>query len=317
MLSLEQIEQARSRISSHVSVSSLNRSAALSDILARNVFLKMETDHETGSFKVRGAVNKLAILKSQGIGKVVTASTGNHGAAVSFAGQRLSMEVVVFVPEIINGSKLEKLESFGVEIHKVGNDGIVAEGEARLFSKRHEIPYVSPYNDYDVMAGQGSIGLEILEQLSSVDKIYVSLGGGGLVGGIGKAITESESNAQVIACSPVNSAVMYESLKSGKILDLDSLPTISDGTAGGLETGSVTFDVCQDVIHSHVVVEEDLIRKATSMLNYDLDIRSEGAAGLALAGAISDLENRSDQSRNIVVILCGANIDQATLESLR
>jgi len=315
MISLKQLKEAQERLSQHLTVTSLRYSEGLSQRLGTHVHLKMETEHETGSFKVRGAINKLSILKEEGVHKVVTASTGNHGAAVSLAGRLLGMEVVVYVPETINSSKLEKLNSYGVEVIKIGDDGIISEKQARSFSEESGIPYVSPYNDYDVIAGQGTMGLEIRNQMERVDRIYVSLGGGGLAGGLGSAFKAAGLDTKIVACSPSNSPVMMESISQGKIVDLELKPTLSDGTAGGMEEGAVTLELCKEVLDSYLALGEEQIRHATSLLNYSFDTKAEGAAGLALAGAFLDQE-KMHKDMNVVIILCGENIDQATLDGL-
>ncbi len=306
--------RAKDRLDSFITPTRLARSIEMSRRGGNEVFFKFETENLTGSFKIRGALNKLLILREEGNDEVVTASTGNHALAVAQAGQLLGIKVNIFVPKNISPAKLEKLETYNVEINLLGSDGIDAERAARECSERDDSPYVSPYNDLDVVAGQGTIAIEILEQLKDVNKVYLSLGGGGLAGGIGAVLQQTNQDIELVAASPRNSPVMARSIEKGEIIDFHSLPTISDGTAGGLESDSVTFPLCQSVISRHIELQEDDIREACKYLNFEEGIRAEGAAALALAGLQKD--PRHSQDERVVVILCGSNIDEKDLRQL-
>ncbi len=299
------------RIRGHIERTPLQHSPTLGD----EVYLKCENLQVTGSFKARGAVSKLTGLTPEEVAKgVVAASTGNHGAAVAYAAQRVGSRATVFVPSNAKPNKLDAIAALGGEVRVYGDDSVEAEAEARRHADTEGATYVSPYNDLDVIAGQGTIGLELIEDLERVDDVVIAVGGGGLLSGVGSVLKERSSDTRVIACSPENSAVMERSLRAGQILDIPSLPTISDGTAGGVEKGSVTFDLCRDLVDEFVTVsEEEVIAAMRSFANaHDMPI--EGSAGVALAAHARLRAGGS--SRITVIVLCGGNISEDHLRRL-
>ncbi|MFQ5983613.1 MAG: pyridoxal-phosphate dependent enzyme, partial [Woeseiaceae bacterium] len=174
--------------------------------------------------------------------------------------------------------------------------------------------YLSPYNDEDVVAGQGSCGVEIAKQLPHVDAIFIAVGGGGLISGVGGFLKSVNPSMSVVACQPAASAVMTESVKAGEILELPSQPTLSDGTAGGIEADSITFDLCRRVADDYVVVSEDEIAEAMRQFIDAHHMLAEGAAGVALAGLARRADDYKD--KNVVVIICGGNISLETLKQV-
>jgi len=225
--------EAEKRIRPHVLLTPLLPSRVLSDLVGAEVFLKMESEQVSGSFKLRGATNK--ILLTQGRQELVTASTGNHAIATATALAKLGLRGTIVLPETTVAEKKETLGLFSnVDLEFCGTDCIEAETRARKLATETGRIYVSPYNDVDIMTGQGTIAVEILQQLPAVDAIFVTVGGGGLAGGIAAYIKSRRPECVVIGCQPVNSAVMSESVKAGKILDLESLDTLSDGSSGSL-----------------------------------------------------------------------------------
>ena len=178
---------------------------------------------------------------------------------MAHAGGQLGIPLVVFVPDTISPSKAGALKALGAEVRRVGSDCAVTEAHAREYSRTHGLTYISPYNDPAVVAGQGTVGSELLRQSPPLDAVYVAVGGGGLVAGVGAALKEAWADCEIIACSPSASAVMIESLAAGRILDIPSSPTLSEGTAGGLEAGSITFPLCQQVVDRCLQVSEDAI----------------------------------------------------------
>ena len=279
---------ASQRIAPLVRETPLDYSPVFSAAIGANVYFKLENLQHTGSFKLRGATNRLMTLtpEQRAVGCVV-ASSGNHGAAVAYAMDKLDVCGVIFVPEQTSTTKVEAIRSYDGDVRFFGTDGLETETHARDYAEQHGMFYLSPYNDAEVIAGQGSCGVETVVQLPEVDDVFVAIGGGGLISGVGSVLKAHNPDIRVIGCQPQASAVMTESVKAGRILELPSDPTISDGTAGGIERGSITFDICRAVTDDYVLVDEAEI--AAAMRQY-MDAQHqliEGAAGVAVAGALA------------------------------
>jgi threonine dehydratase len=291
----------------------VDRSAELSRLGGADVRLKMEHLQTTGSFKLRGAMNRLLLLTPEERRRgIVTASSGNHGMAVSWGMKTLGGQATVFVPGNASPVKLQAMRDHGAEVRARGTDSGLSEIEARRHAEEQGLPYISPYNDPEVVAGQGTVGLEIGRQVDAPDAIFVAIGGGGLISGIGLALEGLGRKADLVACSPANSAVMHHSLEAGRILDLESLPTLSDGTAGAVEHGAITFDLCRRLVTRSVLVGEEEIRAALRLVMERHHTLIEGAAAVAVAGYLKEKERF--RGRRVVIVLCGANI---SLEKLR
>ncbi len=282
---------------------------------SQQVYLKLEQLQHTGSFKLRGATNKLLSLSETERAKgVVTASTGNHGAAVAYAADHLGVKALVFVPENASKAKLESIKQWGAELRFYGDDGVFAERFARKYALEKNLPFISPYNDLDVIAGQGTLGVELAKQLPEIDTLFVSLGGGGLLSGVACALKAVNPQIQIIACSPQNSAVMMDSLQAGEILDLPSLLTLSDGTAGGVEEGSITFGYCQQLMDEKVKVSEEEIKDALKSFMLSHHLLIEGAAATVLAAYQKHKDHI--KGKNVVLLICGANISLEALNQI-
>jgi threonine dehydratase len=306
---------AANRIAPHIRETPLDRSPFFSDLTGANVFLKLENLQFTGSFKLRGAFNKLLSLSpQQRVAGCVAASSGNHGAAVAVAMSKLDTKGVIFVPEGTSTTKVDAIKRAGGDVRFFGTDGLDTEMHAREYAAENGMCYLSPYNDEDVVAGQGTCGVEIAKQLAQLDAIFVAVGGGGLISGVGSFLKSVNPTMSVIACQPAASAVMTESVKAGEILELPSQTTLSDGTAGGIEADAITFDLCRTVTDDYVVVSEDQIAEAMRQFIDAHHMLPEGAAGVALAG----LRLRADsyKGKNVVVIICGGNISRETLKEV-
>lgn len=293
----------------------LDFSPAYSQRTGAEVYFKCENLQHTGSFKVRGALNKILSLREAERAKgIVTASTGNHGAACAFALQQVGAAGIVFVPETAVSTKLAAIRNWGAEIRTFGTDSIETETHARAFATAHGMTYVPPYNDPFVIAGQGTIGVELLQQLPELDAVFVSVGGGGLIGGIASYLKAVKPSLQIIGCSPENSQVMAQSVAAGELLDLPSLPTLSDGTAGGVEAGSLTFPLCRDYVDRYISVTEAEIAASLRAFMGDQHMLIEGSAAVAVAAFLKMAE--SLQGKRIAVVLCGANISLDTLKTV-
>ena len=309
------IEQVYKRSNPHIRHTPLEHSPYLSNLASANVFLKLDNIQKTGSFKFRGAISKMTSMSDQEKSNgVVTASTGNHGAACSLAMSTLQIKGKIVVPENVHKNKVENILNLGGEIEYYGDDCIDAEERAQEISKTTGATYISPYNDEAIVCGQGTMGLEIWEDLKGVDAVFISVGGGGLISGVGGYLKSMNESIQVYGVSPEKSCVMYESLKAGKQLDLPSEPTLSDGTAGGVEFGSMTFEMCKEIIDDFSIISEEEIAKGIQIGVEKHHQLIEGAAGTAIAGFMKQKDKFKDKT--VVLVMCGGNISGAVLKSI-
>lgn len=293
----------------------LDLNPRLSQQSGMRVYLKNEQLQHTGSFKYRGALSRLLSLDETGRRQgVITASSGNHGMACAMAAREAGVALTVYVPEDASALKVEKIRGFGASVIHAAGDCLVAEQTAAKQAKEKGMTYISPYNDALVMAGQGTIGKELLHQQPHLDAVFISVGGGGLISGIGAWLKAHSPSTKVIGCWPQNAPAMAQCLRAGKIKEVDEKPTLSDGTAGGVDEGAITFEVCQQVIDDTVMVSEDAIANALrDMVAFDSTI-VEGAAAVAIAGALEYAANL--QGKNVAVIVCGKNIAFDKLKSV-
>jgi threonine dehydratase len=295
-------------------VTPLVRFGAFSEELGAEVLVKCEHQQRTGSFKARGAMaNVLTLTPEQRERGVVTASTGNHGLGVGNALAALGGHGTVFVPENASESKVAALRRLGLEIRVQGNDSGVLEPLARRYADDNDLVYVPPYNDPDVIAGQGTIGVEILAQLEDgpLDAIVVAVGGGGLVSGIASVLKQHLPRITVYGASPAADAAMAASVEAGRIVAVDARQTLSDGTAGSVEDGSVTFALCRSLVDDWVLVGEDEIRAALRMVIDTEHQLVEGSAAMAFAAARARATDLA--GKRVAVVSCGANISARTL----
>ncbi len=312
---LARADAARLRLAGLLRCTPLDPSPVLSAAAGAEVLIKAEHLQYTGSFKVRGALARLSTLSdADREAGVVTASSGNHGLGVAYALSVLGGRGVVYVPTQASPTKLDAIRRYGVEVRLEGTDGLDAELAARAHAEGSGRPYISPYNDLDVIAGQAGIAYELLEQAGprGLDAVVVAVGGGGLVSGVAAVLKRANPDLLVIGASPANDAAVAHSVAAGAIGTFAATPTLSDATAGGLEPGAVTYALCRGLVDSWVLVEEADI---AAHLRLFLDAHHqliEGAAAVALAAtrqAAGQLEGR-----RLAVISCGANI---SLDSLR
>jgi len=300
-------QQAHTALRPQVRKTAFDRSHILSSQYGCELFLKCEHLQHTGSFKFRGASNKIRLLtpeqRQQG---VITASSGNHGQGMALAGAKAGVPVTVFASTNASPLKLNAIRSYGATVVTLDADGLTVELKAAEAAQTEGITFVSPYNDADVIAGQGTIALEMLEDEPNLDAVFVAVGGGGLISGIGSVMKQLSPSTQVIACWPAASTAMYASLKAGMIVEPPEHDTLSDGTAGGLEPGTITFPLCQQVVDDCVLVSEDEIREAMKQLAHSERWMVEGAAGVAMAAFMQQADKW--QGKRVAVVLCGRNI---------
>jgi threonine dehydratase len=306
---------AENRIRSYIRETPLDFSFPLSKITNTNVYLKCENLQYTGAFKARGAFNKLLSLTPAERQKgVVAASSGNHGAAVAFGLNKLKIPGIIFVPETASSTKIDNIRNYDIPLEFYATDYKETVLHAREYAKDHNMIYISPYNNPQVIGGQGTIGLELVRQLNKIDVVLVPVGGGGLISGIAGYLKAVSPETKIIGCLPENSPVMAESIKAGRIIDMKTLPTISDATAGGIVSDSITFNICQQFVDDYVLVSEQEIKNAMISIIKTQHLLIEGAAGVALASLLKYADQF--QGSNIVVVLSGANISLDTLKTV-
>jgi threonine dehydratase len=310
-----EVIKAYNRSKSYIRKTPLEHSPYLSNLIDGNVYLKLDNIQKTGSFKFRGAVSKMTSISATEKEKgVVTASTGNHGAACSLAMSLLGIDGKIVVPTIVHKNKVNNILNFGGKVEYHGDDCLIAEERAQEISKTTGATYISPYNDPAIICGQGTMGYEIDQDLKNIDSVFVSVGGGGLISGVGGYLKSVQKNVKMVAVSPKNSCVMYESIKAEKQLDLPSDPTLSDGTAGGVEMGSITFELCQRIVDEFILVTEDEIADGIRIGVEKHHQLIEGAAGAAIAGFMKQKDKLNGQT--VVIVMCGGNISSEVLKSI-
>jgi threonine dehydratase len=307
----ERVEMAHQRIRPFVRETYLETATEF----GAGVFVKLENLQHTGSFKVRGALNKiLSLSDDQRQRGVVAASTGNHGRAVAYSLKVLGAPGTIFVPASVSPDKRAAIEQLGAAVIEHGDDCVETEVFARAWAHERQMTYISPYNDAEVIAGQGTIALEMLEQLGSIDVVFVALGGGGLLSGIAGYLAEASPGTRCVGCSPAHSQVMIQSIAARRILAIPSSPTLSDSTAGGIEPGAITFDLCRQLVSDYMAVSEDEIRTSLTAFLRDHSMLIEGAAAVPLAAYRMRRQQLSGQ--RVVIVVCGANIPPDVLRSI-
>lgn len=308
MISLPDIKDARETIRNFVKRTLLVHSLFLSDLCGGEVYLKLENLQIMKSFKIRGAFNRILHLSSEEMKQgVITASTGSHALAVAFCANKLNIPAKIIVPKNTPKVKIDNIKKYDVELIIYGDIPDESEQKARTMEKEEGLTYISPYNDELVIAGQGTIGLEILEDLPSVDTVIVPVGGGGLISGISIAMKSIKPGVEIIGVQSEASPVMYESLKAGKIVDIEMKKSIADGLFGGIEKGSPTFEITQKYVDDLMLVKEETLRKAVYLLWKEKKriIEASGAASIALIMKKKDLFT----AKTIVAVISGGNID--------
>jgi len=315
MLTAEDALAAESRIRPLARETPVDHSLHLSRLGNANVYLKLEHLQHTGSFKLRGATNKILSLTDEQLrAGVIAASTGNHGMGVCYAARHAGTTATIYLPRDVSEQKLEMIKHLGGIPVLSNNDCLEAEHKAREAAEKSGRVFISPYNDLQVIAGQGTIGVEIARQLDRIDAIFVTVGGGGLIAGIATYLKAVSPQTRIIGCWPENSPVLYECLRAGRIIEVPEETTISESTTGGMEEGSVTFPLCQQLIDDHTLVSESEIREAMRLIFDKEHWIIEGSAGVAVAAYLKERERFAGQ--NAVIVLCGRNISSEKLKGI-
>ncbi|MEK6303929.1 MAG: threonine/serine dehydratase [Acidobacteriota bacterium] len=304
-MTLKDIEQARTRIGVVARRTPLEHSRLLSSEHGREVLLKLECLQVAGSFKLRGAMSKLSRLTAdQRARGVLTASAGNHGLGVAYCAEALGIEATIVVPESASRAKVEAIRRYPVTLIERGASYDDAERAARAMERESGAVFVSAYNDEDVIAGQGTIGLELLEDAPELEAIIVPVGGGGLIAGVAIAAKAIKPSIKVYGVEPEASPTMTAALSAGRLIQIEEDETIADGLAGNVEPDSITFPIVQALVDGIILVTEDAIRNAIVRVAREDHLMIEGSA----AAGIAALADPAIQSRSVAAIITGRNI---------
>ena len=304
----DRVMQAHERIRPDIRRTPIEGSGDLGRRTGAKLHFKWENEQITGSFKLRGALNKLrSMMPRERKTGVVSASTGNHGLAIGHASGIEGVDLILFLPETVAEVKRKKIEAMGVNLRFFGDDCEKTEVHARGFAQESGRVYVSPYNDVDIVAGQGTVGVEVLEDLPDVQDIVVPVGGGGLIAGIGAYAKSVNPAIRIVGVEPGTSAFMKASIDAAELVAFAEKPTFADALAGGIEAGSITFSLCRQYVDDWIAVEEGAIVEAMAAIQDAHGRIVEGAGAVALAGMLTDRGRFA--GRNVVCVVSGGNIN--------
>jgi threonine dehydratase len=303
------VDAAAARITGLVRRTPLVRSAWLSTITGADVWLKLETSQESGSFKLRGAMNAIACLKAvqPGVTTVMTASAGNHGLGLATAARRFGLAARIHLPRTAPRAKRDGLARLGADLVEADTYD-AAEANAQK-ERAAGATFVSAYSDPDVISGAGTIALEILEDQSDIDTFVVPVGGGGLISGVALAVKARRPDARIVGAEAAASPVWRHALAAGRLVTVEVHTTVADGLAGNIEPDSITFEMVRDLVERVIDVDEPAIAFAMRELMSREQIRAEGAAAAAAGALLQPHEPLGLAGRRVAVILSGSNTD--------
>jgi threonine dehydratase len=300
---LRDIETAAQRISGVASESPLIESPALSRRFGRSIYLKLECFQPIRVFKIRGAYNKISQMPAK---KIVAASSGNHGIAVAYSSRLLGKQSTIVVPETAVKEKLDVIMENQAEVVKFGRFHSDREAKAREIAGQTGAAFVPPFNDPDVIAGQGTCGLEIAQQLDDFDSVIVPVGGGGLISGTAIAIKSLKPSARVYGVEPIGAAKMQASLSAGKIVTIPEPKSIADGLIPA-SVGDLTLEACQKNVDGMFSVSDDEILSAMKLLIQEAHIFPEPSGSAPLA-VFSKAEESMKLGDRVVLVISGGNV---------
>ena len=307
MITLEKIKDAHKKILPFVNYTPLVHSEYLSNY--SNVKLKLENFQITGSFKLRGALNKLLSLsKSEKEKGVIAVSTGNHGKGVAYASKVLGIKSTIYMSSMVPQYRRKAIENLGAKVEIVGQNSDEADLFAKNLAKEKNISLIHPFDDEDIIIGQGTVGLEMLEQFPDADTIIIPTSGGGLVSGIAQAIKLQKPKIKIISVSMERGPSMYDSLKKGVPVDVEELETLADCLGGSIGLDNkFTFNIVKEYVDDFVLVSEEKIAEGIKINFLEHKIVSEGAAATSIMVVKEKLS--SHIGKNIICLICGGNID--------
>jgi len=306
---LQDVWNAQNRIQSIVSQTPFVPSPVLGERIGKTIHLKLENMHPTGSFKIRGAANKMMNLtddeKSRG---VTTFSTGNHGVAVAYVAKKLDIKATICISKRVPQVKVERIKRFGAEIVQIGNSQDEAADHAYELEKEHGMTVIKPFDDPHIIAGQGTIALEMLKKVPKIDTAIIQISGGGLFSGIAYVLKQINPHIKIIGVTMENSAVMYESIQVGKPIEIDEQATLADSLLGGIGLDNqYTFSMTKNLIDEFVLVSEEEIKEGIVYMADQHRFIVEGAAATGLAALMSG--KGQVVGSNIATIITGNTID--------
>lgn len=304
---------ARMQISSVTRKTPLIYSSVLSERAGSSVYLKLESLQETGSFKVRGATNKLlAMSEEEKAGGVIAFSTGNHGRAVAYVARQLGINAVICLSNRVPQYRVNAMKQLGAEVVRYGKSQDESYEHALSLQEKHGLTMISPFDDTFVIAGQGTIGLEILEDLPSVDTVIVPVSGGGLIAGIALTMKSADPNIHVLGISMECAPAMYRSLKAGKPVEVEEKDSLADALLGGIGLDNkYTFPMVRDYVDDLILVSEQEIAEGMFFALDNHRLVVEGAAAVGISALL--FEKASGLGENVVVVLSGGNVDVSLL----
>lgn len=303
----DSVHAAYERIRSYVRRTPIEDLHSLGSAYRTRVFAKMENLQLTGSFKLRGATNRILQLSpaERSLG-VVTASNGNHGLAVASAAAQSRTAAEVFVASLVAPERAQRIADLGAKVTRAGENPLEAELAARSAAYASGRLYIPPYNDHQVVAGQGTVAVELLEQLPPLDAVFITTGGGGLLSGMGAWIKYASPKTAVVGCWPSNSRVLYECVQADAFVDFPEEPTLSDSTAGGVEFGAITLGLTRAVLDRSILVTEEEILSSLRWAQRERGWIIEGAAAVAIAAYLKTAPEWA--GRTVAILICGGNL---------
>ncbi len=314
MISLNRIKEAHKKILPYINYTPLINSDFLSQ--NRKVKLKLESLQKTGSFKLRGALNKLLSLsEEQKKMGVIAVSTGNHGKGVAYASSLLGIKSTIYMSSMVPQYRKDAIEALGAEVKIVGKNSDEADLFAKNISKKEKVTLIHPFDDEDIISGQGTIGLEMIKDFPEVDTVIIPTSGGGLIGGIALSLKLQNPNIKVIGVSMKRGPSMYESLKLGKPVDVEELETLADCLGGSIGLDNkYTFNIVKKTIYDFILVDEDKIAEGIKLNFLEHKLVTEGAAATSIMVTKDNLS--SHLGKNIICLICGGNIESKLFTKL-
>lgn len=311
MIDLRLIQEARERIGDIVKRTPMMSSETISRDIGNDLFFKCEHLQKTGAFKIRGAANKVIYEAQKNTQHVIAASSGNHGQAVAYIANQLGLSATIVVPEDAAACKRDAIQAYYGNLEFCGTTSEERIERAKKISEENNAVFIPPYDDPYIMVGQGTTGLEILEQLDDIDEVYIPIGGGGLISGVATAIKESNPRIRVIGVEPAIANDTYLSIKEGKRVNIGANNTIADGLRTSIP-GELTFPVVQRYVDDIVLVEEQEIRHAFTYILTRMKQLIEPSGAVSAAGAMK----RTPEGKRIVALISGGNVDTDIIPQL-
>ena len=310
-ITLRDLYLARARIASGIRRTPLVASQSLSAPGSARISLKLETLQDTGAFKLRGATNFIRAsgdaVRARG---VVTVSTGNHGRAVAHAAHRVGARAVICMSDLVPRNKREAIQALGAEVRIIGRSQDEAEVEAQRLVAEEGLTLVHPFDEPLVIAGQGTIGIEILEDQPEVDTVIVALSGGGLISGIALALKAANPGMRVVGVTMEQGAAMYESVCAGRPVEVEEAASLADSLGGGIGLENrYTFELTRALVDDYVLVSESEIARAMRHLYCNERVIAEGGGAVSVAAVLAD--KVPDRAGNVVCVVSGGNVDMA------